>query len=159
MANSFPQGQAACLDEGAESKDPSLPAFLSPPDDAPVYHGFPLLGASERDGYVFGLITNPKSDPPARWGDAYVVAPDGSRAGIVWQCDGDPSPVVCEASPGRWGVYAFRFDGPVRDERDLLRNLHAVLPQLKAYYAQALANRPESAKGDVAGRGRGGNLP
>ena len=150
MTNPLPQGQPAALDEAAEAKDPRLPAFLSAPVDAPVYHGFPLLAASERDGFVFGLITRPASDPPARWGDAYVIAPDGSRAGIVWQSDGDPSPVVCEPSPGRWGVYAFRFDGPVRDEGDLLRNFHAVLPQLKAWHARALIEHPEATNGGAA---------
>jgi hypothetical protein len=43
-----------------------------------------------------------------------------------------------------WGVYAFRFQRPVRNEQDLIENLHAVLPQLKAFYAAALVEHPES---------------
>jgi hypothetical protein len=88
---------------------------------------------------VFGVITDPKG---ANWGDAYVIAPDGSRAGIVWITDEDPKPVVCEPEPGRWGVYAFRFERPMESDHDLIRNLHAVLPQLKAYFAAARARFP-----------------
>jgi hypothetical protein len=138
------QGQSVRVDPLAESANPSLPAFIAIPKGAPVYHGFPLLAHSEKEGFSFGVITEPSGETPASWGDAFVVAPDGSRAGIVWQAEGEPSPIVCSPSPGRWGVYAFRFHRPVRNEQDLIENLHAVLPQLKAFYAAALVEHPES---------------
>ena len=81
--------------------------------------------------------------------DEDAESQDSSFPAFVSPPDGDPAPVICEPSPGRRGVYAFRFDGPVLDEGDLLRNLHAVLPQLKAFHAQALANHPESTNGGV----------
>lgn len=147
MKQPLHEGQRVRVDENAESASPELPAFLAPPMNAPAYHGFPLLEGSELEGFKFGAITEPNGMEPASWGDAFVVAPDGSRAGIVWQADGSPMPVVCAPSLGRWGVYAFRFKEPVRSEQDLIRNLHAVLPQLKAYYAVALTDHPESTNG------------
>jgi hypothetical protein len=144
MKERKPQGQSIRVDPLAESANPSLPAFIAIPKGAPAYHGFPLLAHSEKEGFYFGVITEPNGETPASWGDAFVVAPDGSRAGIVWQAEGEPSPVVCPPSPGRWGVYAFRFRRPVRNEQDLIENLHEVLPQLKAFYAAALIDNPES---------------
>ena len=141
-------GYTAETDGTAESAIEGMPAFLAPPTGSPVYHGFPLLSGSEIDGWSFGVITSPCAAEPAVWGDAYVVAPDGSRAGIVWQASGEAQPVVCEPSEGRWGVYGFKFNHPVRNEQDLIRNLHECLPQLKAYY-RAAHNR--SAKGSPHG--------
>jgi hypothetical protein len=71
------EGQVAREDPGAVSALPGLPAFIARPADAPVYYGFPLLSDSEKDGFVFGVITGSRTDAPASWGDAYVVAPDG----------------------------------------------------------------------------------
>jgi hypothetical protein len=149
-----PQGQSIRTDPLAESANPNLPAFIAIPKGAPAYHGFPLLAHSEKEGFSFGVITEPNGDTPASWGDAFVVAPDGSRAGIVWQAEGEPSPVVCPPSPGRWGVYAFRFPRPVRYEQDLIENLHEVLPQLKAFYAAALVKHPESTNAHLQTAGR-----
>src|SRR5690348_7001773 len=103
------EGVWARVDPTAPSEDPNLPAFIAAPKDAPVYHGFPILAGSEKDGFVFGAITDPKG---ANWGDAYVIAPDGSRAGIVWITDEDPKPVVCEPEPGRWGRVRLSFRAP-----------------------------------------------
>jgi hypothetical protein len=141
----------ALTDPTAESADPGLPPWIALPKDAPAYHGFPLLEGSEIDGFTFGVITDPDSNfgEPVSWGDAYVVAPDGSRAGIVWQADGDPDPVVLPPSDGRWGVYAFRFQHSVRSRLDLVRNLHEVLPQLKVYFEKARISHPASTKSGV----------
>ena len=120
----------AVTDPTAETADPNLPPSIAIPKGAPAYHGFPLLEGSEREGFAFGVITSPDADSESgeavSWGDAYVVAPDGSRAGIVWCASGDPDPVVLPPSEGRWGVYAFRFSHPVRNRNDLIRNLHEV---------------------------------
>jgi hypothetical protein len=145
-------GYRAEMDQSAESAVEGMPAFLAPPPGSPVYHGFPLLKGSEIDGWIFGVITSPHGTEPAVWGDAYVVAPDGSRAGIVWQASGEAQAVVCEPSEGRWGVYGFRFSHPVRNEQDLIRNLHECLPQLKTYYLavhKPLANDNSTGNSDV----------
>jgi hypothetical protein len=124
-------------DADAVSASPDLPAFIAIPPGSPAYHEFPLLTGSEKDGYVFGVITDVHGDPPPSWGDAYVVAPDGSRAGIIWGYGGEDVRVVSPPGPGRWGVYYFRFEHTVRSDADLIKNLHAVLPRLKDFYAAA----------------------
>jgi hypothetical protein len=111
-----------------------------------VYHGFPLLENSEREGFIFGTITEPNGAEPADWGDAFVVAPNGARAGIVWRIgQGEPS-VVCEPGAGRWGVYCFHFAGPIATEAELVEHLHSILPVLKIYYAAAESSCPESTR-------------
>ena len=130
-----PVGYVAVEDPEAESASPDFPAFMAAPAGSPVYYGFPLLPSSEVDGWTFGVITSPVGDEPRVWGDAYVVAPDGSRAGIVWRAEGgNPEPwIVSPPDEGRWGVYGLTFRHPVRNEQDLIRNLHEWLPQLKAF--------------------------
>jgi hypothetical protein len=129
--------QVAREDPSAVSARPGMPAFMAPPAGAPAYYGFPLLPNSEKDGFVFGAITRSRTGTAASWGDAYVVAPDGLRAGIVWVTDGPVKEVVLPPEPNRWGVYQFRFEQPVESDADLIRNLHAILPRLKELYATA----------------------
>lgn len=136
------EGQTLRQDPTAQSASPDLPAFIARPEGSPAYYGFPLLPGSEKDGFVFGVISEPRGPQPASWGDAYVVAPDGSRAGIVWGMDGVETNVILPPEVGRWGVYYFRFDHPVRSDADLILNLHAVLPRLKEFYAAAKSGSP-----------------
>ena len=139
-----PDGQIALIDSDAQSTDSDLPAFIAAPKGAPAYYGFPILEGSEKDGFSFGAITDPRGDTPKNWGDAYVVAHNGSRAGIVWQAgNGEPS-VVSPPSQGRWGVYGFHFSAPIQSDRDLVQCLHSALPYLKASYEAAAAIHPES---------------
>jgi hypothetical protein len=59
-------------------------AFIARPEDAPVYHGFVILEDVAVDGFTLGKITDWEADP-CETGDAFVIAPDGSRAGLVWK--------------------------------------------------------------------------
>lgn len=113
------EGQRLRLDTVAASASTELPAFLARPADSPAYHGFPILDGSVLDGFVFGVITEPNGATPASWGDANVVAPNGSRAGIVWSAGSGPS--------------------------------EAVLPELKAYFAEAARQCPESTQDRQSG--------
>jgi hypothetical protein len=143
MTDEPPKGQRARIDEAARSADPSLPAFIARPPNAPVYYGFPILENSELEGFVFGTVTEPSG---AEWGDAYVIAPNGSRAGIVWQLgEGEPT-VVVEPCEGRWGVYGFCFRRPIRSDLELVAHLHAVLPRLEEYFREAGIACPESTR-------------
>jgi hypothetical protein len=45
------RGKRMLLDPNARSADPALPAFLARPEDAPVYHGFPILEESLTEGW------------------------------------------------------------------------------------------------------------
>lgn len=142
-----PEGQRLRLDSEAASASTELPAFLAQPANSPAYHGFPILEGSENDGFVFGVITEPNGATPASWGDAYVIAPNGSRAGIVWSAGSGSSETILPPEPGRWGVYHFYFIRPVLNERDLIANLQSVLPELRAYFAEAERLCPESTQG------------
>ena len=73
-------------------------------------------------------------------GDAFVVAPDGSRAGLMWYVilDDDPygrSPGEVHRSSGfeydRWGVWHVNFPYPMQSREDARKNLAAVLPLLR----------------------------
>jgi hypothetical protein len=149
MGAKFDPPMRTVTDLDAESADPNLPPWIARPKNAPAYHGFPLLEGSECEGFAFGVITSPEADAGSEDSVSYVVAPDGSRAGIVWCADGEPDPVVLPPSDGRWGVYAFRFLHPVRNRHDLIRNLHEVLPQLKEYFEAARISHPESTNSGV----------
>ena len=118
-------------DPDALSADPALPAFLSKPPGAPVYHGFPVLESSEVDGFRFGMITDFIAKPDTA-GDAFVVAPDNSRAGLVWEseCATPYFDEIIAAEDGRWGVWAVGLPNVLRTEADAREFLLALLPQL-----------------------------
>jgi hypothetical protein len=107
-------GRRPVTDEDAESADPALPAFLARPPGAPVYHGFPLIDGAEADGFRLGMITDLVSEP-ALEGNAYVIAPDGSRAGLVmsaimpisWARAPLCSPFACDCGSDHGAVLVF----------------------------------------------------
>ena len=128
------KGRPLRLDPSAESADPGQPAFLSRPEGAPVYHGFPLVPESETEGWLYGAISEYDSTTPQTEGDGFVVAPDGSRAGIVWATDTESFYEISPPTEGRWGVYGVCFPEPVSSVDDLVANFRAVLPSLQARF-------------------------
>ena len=140
-----PEGVPLRIDSDARSADSSLPAFLARPDDAPVYHGFPLLEQSRTDdGWCFGTISEPNCSEGSDWGDAFVVAPDGSRAGIIWEVG---APVLEVSSPpeeDRWGVFHVGFARRVHDEAELVGQLREWLPELRLIHLMWKAERSSS---------------
>lgn len=79
-----PKGKPLAVDHNATSASPTEPAFIAPPKGAPVYYGFAVLEDVPADGFTFGAITDFETEP-ADTGDAFSIAPDGSRAGLVWE--------------------------------------------------------------------------
>jgi hypothetical protein len=132
----------------AESADPELPAFIARPAGEPVYHGFPVLDV-EVDGFRLGAISGfgldelETSDHEGALGDAFVIGPDGRRAGLVWEVgetsyfepvlDGDGKPL---ASSDRVGVYGVAFPRPMRTLEDAHANLASIVPSLKREWAR-----------------------
>jgi hypothetical protein len=114
-----PRGRPLAVDKNAASADPSAPAFVARPEGAPVYHGFPLLEDVEVDGFRLGVITDFLAVPDTA-GDAFVVAPDGSRAGIVWEaeCNEPYFTEVLPPDPGRWGVWGVGLSVPLGSKED-----------------------------------------
>ncbi len=124
------------FDSDAESSDPKLPGFLARPRGAPVYHGFTVVPESMTDGWAYGAITEYDCDEPQTEGDGFVIAPDGSRAGIAWATDTPEFYAIRPPDDERWGVYGVRFARPVSCVEDLVRNFREVLPKLKAQHAR-----------------------
>lgn len=134
------RGTPLRIDREAESADPSLPGFLARPAGAPVYHGFPLLPASRTDdGWCFGVISDPDCPEGRVGGDAFVVAPDNSRAGLIWQVGPAVIEVTIPPEPDRWGVYSIGIPRPVRTQAELIDQLRAWLPELRRRHNDWLA--------------------
>lgn len=123
------------------ASDSEQPCSIARPADAPVYHGFPLVPETETDGWVYGAITEFETGEPQSEGDGFVVAPDGSRAGIAWATDTPEFYEILPPDQERWGVYGVCFPRPVASLADLVANFRAVLPKLKERYAQLQRSR------------------
>jgi hypothetical protein len=129
------EGKRILTDPAAESADPSLPAFLARPSGAPVYHGFPILAESETDGWLLGVITAYEDPRGCKHGDAFVVAPDGTRAGLVWTAGQVGTDTLGAPDARRWGVYAVGFPEIIRNTDDIISAFRRVLPDLQAIKA------------------------
>lgn len=122
-------GRPLRLDPQAESAGDE-PAFVNRPLGAPVYHGFPMLDDVEVEGFRFGMITDFEMAPDTD-GDAFVVAPDGSRAGLVWTVTKERYLTqIVPMSVDRWGIWEVGFPYPMRTSADARRNLAAIVPDL-----------------------------
>jgi hypothetical protein len=109
----------------------------------PVYHGFPVLDSSEVDGFRFGMITDFITDPNTT-GDAFVVAPDGARAGLVWESEAQEPYFheVLRPDSQRWGVWGVGLPLPLRNEEDARQYLWALLPELRPRWERWTGGRP-----------------
>lgn len=129
------KGRPLRLDENAESIDGRQPAFLAPPEGAPVYHGFPILEDVEVEGFRLGMITDFLAARDTL-GDAFVVAPDGSRCGLIWESEVDPS-YFAASQPlkprevGRWGVWNVGLPLPLTTIEEARSYLEALIPDLR----------------------------
>ena len=125
------RGRPIAVDPDAQSADPTKPAFLARPSDAPVYHGFPVLDDVEVDGFTLGMISDFETEAMDS-GDAFVIAPDGTRAGLVWEV-GDAAQVEQCLPPeaGRWGVWNVWFTYPMSDRENARKNLAEIVPLLR----------------------------
>jgi hypothetical protein len=129
-------GRQISYDPDAGSSDPNLPGFLARPAGAPVYHGFTVVPESMTDGWVYGAITAYDCEEPQTEGDGFVIAPDGSRAGIAWATDTPEFYEILPPDDNRWGVYGVCFARPVSCVEDLVSNFRLVLPKLKDQLAR-----------------------
>jgi hypothetical protein len=126
------RGRPLAIDPEAKSAQEGVPAFIARPPDARIYYGFPILGDVQVDGFAFGMISDFEAAPDMSEGDAFVVAPDDSRAGLVWEIsDKSYFEEVMPIETERWGVWAVSFPYPMRTREDALRNLQTILPKLK----------------------------
>jgi hypothetical protein len=98
-----------------------------------TYEGYPLLPETERDGFVFGVITPLAGER----GAGFVQGPDGTRAGLQWELSDSPFLERIAGPDGAgWGVYRAGFTRPMGGVADLVANLAPVLPKLKVLYSR-----------------------
>ena len=122
------------LDLTAESADPSLLPFMSPPPGAPPYYGFQVLDI-EVDGFRMGVISDFFDDPTAaEGGDGFIVAPDGSRAGLVWKLDKPYAFRTVEDTENRWGVWLVGISEPLVDLSSAQRVFADVVSVLRPHW-------------------------
>jgi hypothetical protein len=136
------RGRPLKLDPTAVAADPSVPAFLAPPSGTPVYYGFPIVDGAESEGFQFGMITDFLEKPDSD-GDAYVIAPDGSRAGLIWESE-VKKPYFNEViapEVDRWGVWAVGLSLPLRTAEDARRYLVALVPDLRRKWEEWRSER------------------
>jgi hypothetical protein len=135
---SVPEGRPLALDSAAKSASPAEPAFIAPPDGAPVYHGFVVLHDVVVDGFTLGKITDFEA-ASCDAGDAFVIAPDDSRAGLVWEVSNETYfQEVCPFDRVRWGVWAVVFRYPMNGRENACRNLASIVPLLKPKWEEWL---------------------
>jgi hypothetical protein len=126
-----PRGRPIAFEPKATSASASESAFIARPAGEPVYYGFQVLDDVVVQGFTLGKITDFEAEP-CQEGDAFVVAPDNSRAGLVWEVVDSVS--VSQVSPleaDRWGVWAVSFPHPMNSHENARRNLEIILPTLK----------------------------
>ncbi len=64
-------------------------------------------------------------------GDALVIAPDGRKAGLIWETAHTSSFVTSiEPDRGRWGTYAVTLPLPLTTDAEADAYLAALLPRL-----------------------------
>jgi len=137
VSESKDEGLPLAVDANAQSSDPALPAFLARPEGAPVYHGFPVLSDVAVDGFTLGLISDSLSSASG-WGDAFVIAPDGRRAGLVWKAGGARYfNTLSAAEPGRWGVFAVGTEHAPTSTWEARLFLEELLPRLREAWKNA----------------------
>ena len=129
-------GRPLAVDHNAKGANPNEPAFVAPPAGAPVYYGFVVLDDVEVDGFTLGKITDFEL-APCDEGDAFVIAPDGSRAGLVWEiCEKPYFQEVLSLEESRWGVWGVGFGIPMTSRDNARENLAMIVPELKLRWIQ-----------------------
>jgi hypothetical protein len=87
MTEDSQHGRPLAIAATAQTASPTEPAFVARPEGAPVDQGFVVLEDVAAGGFTLGKITDFEAEPGDE-GDAFVIAPDGSRAGLVGEgCD------------------------------------------------------------------------
>jgi hypothetical protein len=125
------KGRPLATDPSTPSSSPTEPAFIAPPKGASAYYGFPALRDVAVGGFTFGKITDFEAEPCDE-GDAFVIAPDNSRAGLVWNVSKKIYfHEVMRFELDRWGVYEVSFPYPMTTRDNARKNLKFILPKLK----------------------------
>ncbi len=124
-------GHPIALDPLAKSSSPTEPAFIAKPQGSPAYHGFPILSDVVVDGFTLGKISDFDAESCDE-GDAFVVAPDNSRAGLVWEVSLESRfRELLSPDSHRWGVWDVSFPHKMTSHENARKNLEHILPKLR----------------------------
>ncbi len=124
-------GHPLALDPLAQSGSQTEPAFIARSAGTPLCHGFEVLGDVVVGGFTFGKITDFEIET-CNEGDAFVVASDNSRAGLVWDISDKPYfQEICAPETERWGVWGVSFPNAMTSRENVRKNLESILPELK----------------------------
>jgi hypothetical protein len=107
-----------------------LPQENSDSDD------FVLVPETSTEGWCLGSNTNFEIPEGCDGGLVVVIAPNGSRAALLWEVGSEPLEEILPPDEKGWGFYSVSFPHPTRTVEDLVSAFRAVLPQLKAKYAE-----------------------
>lgn len=98
----------------------------------------PLVIESKVEGFIYGEITDHldfDTEEGCTFGDGFVQAPDGTRAGIIWELSDEPYLSICiEPEKNRWGVYNAGFVKPIKTVEDIVYNFKTIFPLIKKAY-------------------------
>jgi hypothetical protein len=135
-----PIGRPIAVDHTAASGSQAAPGFVARPPGTAVYHGLQILTDVVVERFVFGKITDFEAER-CDYGDAFVIAPDNSRAGLIWEVsDKHYFKEVCPPDKARWGVWSVSFPLSMTVRDNVRRNLESVLPELKKRWEEWLRN-------------------
>ncbi|MEO6939832.1 MAG: DUF2283 domain-containing protein [Candidatus Kapaibacterium sp.] len=108
-------------------------------DAKPLYSGWSIIPETCIDGWCYGAITDFIDPEGCRDGDGFIQAPDGSRAGLVWDYNEQADTSIIQEIPtsreNGWGLYQVYFPKPVRTLQDMCDCFAAILPGLRERYA------------------------
>jgi hypothetical protein len=132
----LPTGRPLGLDPLVEGSLQTEPGFIARPAGAPVYHGCEVLSDVVVRGFTFGKITDFEIEICDE-GDAFVVAPDNSRAGLVWEISDKPYfQEISVPEAERWGVWGVSFTNAMTSRGNVRKNLESILPELKKHWEE-----------------------
>lgn len=96
-----------------------------------IYFEIPVLPGVELEGWRLGLYTN-SIDVDATAGDAYLVAPDGRRCGLVWRI-AQPSWFVSLIGPNehRFGTFEVACAHGPTSTHEARRFIAELLPDVR----------------------------
>jgi hypothetical protein len=102
-----------------------------------------LYPSASVDGFELGMFV--ASDER---GDAWIKAPDGSIATLIWQT-GEPSyfTVSIEPNETRWGTFTVQLPLPLTNDDEAGSYLAGLLPELRPRWQAWMRERGDSSPG------------
>ena len=93
-------------------------------------HGYP---EAEVDGFAIGMFVSYDD-----CGDAWVRAPDGSIATLIWETGSPPyfREAIAPDPQGRWGTYAVQQPLPLITDEEAADYLRTLLPELRPLWEE-----------------------